>query len=168
MGPLPAGSTRGAGVLTADIVTGVHAGRVPGGPLLDDDVAARYGHVPRAGSPRWRRTAAAAALVVAAALFLWFALSVVDRDARWQLVSFVVTDPEHVDVTFEVYGEEGDRLRCLVRATSDDFADVGQVEVDLAPLPAGGARRETVTVRTIAPPANAGVRTCAVLPDRLS
>lgn len=145
-----------------------------GGPLLnddtlDDDVAARYGRPAPAGSrARQRRFLAGGALAAALALFLWFAVAVTDRDAHWQMVSFVVTDDEHVAVTFEVYGDEGARLRCLVRAMGDDFADVGQVEVDLPPLPPGGAVRRTVTVRTISPPANAAVRTCAVLPDRLS
>lgn len=143
-----------------------------GGPTFDgtydDDVAARYTRAAPAGHRRRRRILAAGALAVALAGFLWFAFEITDREARWQLVTFAVTDDEHVDVTFEVYGAEGDRLRCLVRAMDGDFADVGQVEVDLGPLPDGGALRETVTVRTISPPANASVRTCAVLPDGLS
>ncbi len=111
--------------------------------------------------------AAAATLVLLTAL-AWFASAVLDRDVRWQTVTFEVTGPERVEVTFEVYGRSGDRVRCLVRATADDFADVGQREVDLGPLPPGGDLRVTTTVRTIAPGANAGVRTCVVLPDALS
>jgi hypothetical protein len=134
----------------------------------DDDVAARYGRS-RAGGGRRRRVAAAAgAAVLLLAALVWVALAVLDRDIRWQTVSFEVTGPERVEVTFEVYGRAGDRVRCLVRATADDFADVGQREVDLGPLPPGGDLRVTTTVRTIAPGANASVRTCAVLPEPLS
>ncbi|MGF1660974.1 MAG: DUF4307 domain-containing protein [Kineosporiaceae bacterium] len=141
----------------------------PGPAPADDDVAARYAG-PRAGAGARRRltVAAAAAAVVLLLVLGWFAFAVLDRDVRWQTVTFEVTGPERVEVTFEVYGRAGDRVRCLVRATADDFADVGQREVDLGPLPAGGDLRVTTTVRTIAPGANAGVRTCAVLPDALS
>ena len=150
----------------------MHPGHVSGGPsespVLDDDVEARYGRVVPTGSRRRRRVLAGVGVAAALTLFLWFGLEVTDRDVRWQTVSFVVTDGEYVDVTFEVYGDEGARVRCLVRSAGDDFADAGQVEVDLGPLPSGGAVRETVTVRSIVAPANASVRTCAVLPDGLS
>lgn len=150
----------------------MHPGRVSGGqpqsPVLDDDVEARYGRARPTGPRRLRRVLAGVGAVAALALFLWFAVEITDRDVRWQTVLFVVTDDEHVDVTFEVYGDEGARVRCVVHAASDDFADAGQVQVDLGPLPPGGAVRETVTVRSIVPPANASVRTCAVLPDGLS
>ncbi len=91
--------------------------------------------------------------------------SVLSTDLRWREVSFVV-GPREVQLTFEVYGEEGDMVRCQVRASDERFADVGQVDVDLGPLPARGQSR-TVTVRTVAPATSASVRTCVLVPDRL-
>jgi hypothetical protein len=155
-------------------VTGVDPEVVPGGVhgvapgTADDDVAARYGGRRGAGGTRRLVVAGVAAAVVLGLGLVVVGVAVLDRDVRWQTVMFQVTSPERVEVTFEVYGRAGDRVRCLVRATAEDFADVGQREVDLGPLPAGGDLRVTTTVRTIAPGANAGVRTCAVLPDALS
>ena len=89
--------------------------------------------------------------------------AVLDTDVRWRDVSFEVVDDRRVEVRFEVYAGEGDEVRCLVRAADARYGDVGQVEVDLGPLPARGEAR-TVQVRTVAPASSASVRTCVLLP----
>ncbi|WP_380165978.1 DUF4307 domain-containing protein [Jannaschia sp. R86511] len=126
-----------------------------------DDVAARYAR------PRRRRTTLVLAVlgaVAAVAAFSAVTAALLDTDVRWRDVSFEVVDDELVQVRFEVYGAEGDRVRCQVRAADARYGDVGQVEVDLGPLPPGGGEARTVPVRTVAPAASASVRTCASLP----
>ena len=125
-----------------------------------DDVAARYARPPRRGR-RLLVTALGAAAGLAA--FASVGAAVLEQDVRWRDVSFEVVDDELVRVRFEVYAEEGDRLRCQVRAADARYGDVGQVEVDLGPLPARGESR-TVEVRTVAPASSASVRTCVRLP----
>lgn len=125
-----------------------------------DDVAARYAR------PERRRLGvvlAALGAVVAVAAVALVTLSVLGSDVRWQDVSFEVVDDELVQVRFEVYADEGDRVRCQVRAADARYGDVGQVEVDLGPLPEGGAEGRTVDVRTVAPASSASVRACVLL-----
>lgn len=136
-----------------------------GGPPVVDDVAARYARPPTSRS-RWARRllvgAGALALVLA---FVSVASSVLDHEVRWRDVAFDVVSPEVVRVTFEVYGREGDLVRCQVRAADARYSDVGQLDVDLGPLPAPG-ERTTVDVRTLGEASSASVRTCVLRPER--
>jgi len=125
-----------------------------------DDVAARYARPPRR---RLGWLLGALGVLAAVGAFALVAGSLLDTDVRWQDVSFEVVDDELVQVRFEVYAGEGDRVRCLVRAADARYGDVGQVEVDLGPLPSGGAAGRTVDVRTVAAAASASVRTCVLL-----
>jgi len=132
------------------------------GPV-GDDVAARYApsHL---GRSRWRlRVVAVVGVLVAGVAFASVTASVLDRDVRWQDVSFDAVSPEQVRVTFEVYGAEGDMVRCQVRAADTRYSDVGQLDVDLGPLPRRG-ERVTVEVRTLALAVSASVRTCVLRP----
>jgi hypothetical protein len=126
----------------------------------DDDVAARYARPARRGA---RVVWAVVGVVLALASFTAVTANVLDTDVRWRDISFDVVDDELVQVRFEVYGEEGESVRCLVRAGDARYNDVGQVEVDLGPLPARG-QAATVDVRTVAPASSASVRTCVLLP----
>jgi hypothetical protein len=131
------------------------------GPV--DDVAARYAaRRPRRGRAR-AVVAAGLGAVAAVTAFVLVTASVLDTDLRWRDVSFSVLDDERVTVRFEVYGSEGDLVRCQVRAADARYGDVGQVEVDLGPLPARG-QAATVEIRTVAPASSASVRTCVPLP----
>ncbi len=125
-----------------------------------DDVAARYARPQRR---RLGRVLAALGVLAAVGAFALVAVSVLDSGVRWQDVSFEVVDEELVQVRFEVYAREGDRVRCQVRAADARYGDVGQVEVDLGPLPPGGGEGRTVQVRTVAPAASASVRACVLL-----
>ena len=130
---------------------------------MSDDVAARYAR------PRRRGLTVLASLVgvaLAGSALVMVSLGVLDSDARWREVSFA-TAPEEVELTFEVFAGEGETVRCQVRATDERFADVGQLDVDLGPLPAQGTSR-TVTIRTVSPATSASVRACVVLPDGLN
>ncbi len=138
------------------------AAAVPAAPL--DDVGARYSRPARRGQ---RRLLAVLGVALAVVAFTLVAVSALDRDVRWRDVGFTVVDPGRVQVRFEVYGDPGDMLRCQVRAADARYGDVGQVEVDLGPLPVRGLAEE-VEVRTVAPASSASVRTCVVLPQRLS
>ena len=132
------------------------------GPV-SDDVAARYAPS-RVGRRRWWvRAAAAVGVVVVGLAFASVTASVLDREVRWRDVSFDVVSAEQVRVTFEVYGAEGDLVRCQVRATDTRYSDVGQLDVDLGPLPRRG-EQVTVEVRTLAPAVSASVRTCVLRP----
>ena len=102
-------------------------------------------------------------VVLALAAFAAVTANVLDTDVRWRDVAFDVVDDDLVRVRFEVFGSEGENVRCLVRAADARYGDVGQVEVDLGPLPARG-QAATVEVRTVAPAASASVRTCVPLP----
>ena len=128
-----------------------------------DDVAARYAPS-RVGRRRWRlRAAAAVGVLVVGLAFASVTASVLDREVRWRDVSFDVVSAEQVRVTFEVYGAEGDLVRCQVRATDTRYSDVGQLDVDLGPLPRRG-EQVTVEVRTLATAVSASVRTCVRRP----
>lgn len=132
------------------------------GPV-SDDVAARYAPS-RVGRRRWRlRAAAAVGVLVVGLAFASVTASVLDREVRWRDVSFDVVSAEQVRVTFEVYGAEGDLVRCQVRATDTRYSDVGQLDVDLGPLPRRG-EQVTVEVRTLATAVSASVRTCVLRP----
>ncbi|MFC3686832.1 DUF4307 domain-containing protein [Aquipuribacter hungaricus] len=128
-----------------------------------DDVAARYAPR-RTARSRWTgRALAVAGVVAVGAAFASVTASVAGPEVRWRDVAFDVLSPELVQVTFEVYGEQGQTVRCQVRAADVRYGDVGQLDVDLGPLPAGG-EQATVDVRTLAPAASASVRTCVALP----
>lgn len=132
--------------------------------VADDEVSARYAVPSR---PRVRLLWAVIGSVVLLAAFATVTASVLDREVRWRDVGFDVVDAEQVQVTFEVYGTEGQRVRCLVRAADARYADVGQVEVDVGPLPEQG-QSVVVEVRTVEPAASASVRTCVALPGGLN
>lgn len=130
------------------------------GPVAADDVSARYARPPR----RVSRSLLVAGGVLAAVLaFASVTAAVLADDVRWRDVGFDVVSEQRVAVTFEVYGDAGDTVRCQVRAADTRYGDVGQVEVDLGPLPARGLV-QTVEVRTVAPAVSASVRTCVRLP----
>ena len=134
-----------------------------GAPAVDDDVAARYAR-PRTGRSRWTRRLLLAGGAVAVVLaFVSVASSVLDHEVRWRDVGFDVVSEEQVRVTFEVYGREGDEVRCQVRAADARYGDVGQTDVDLGPLP-GRGEQVTVDVRTLGEASSASVRTCVLLP----
>ncbi len=126
-------------------------------PQPADDVAARYSRPQR---PWMGRVLAVLGGVVAVAAFALVVSSLLDDGVRFRDISFAVVDDDLVQVRFEVYADEGDVVRCQVRAADARYGDVGQVEVDLGPLPAGGGEGATVDVRTVAPAASASVRAC--------
>ena len=141
--------------------TGGPASPGSGGVLTaSDDVAARYARPPRRVSRTLLVVAGVLALLVS---FASVTTAVLSDQVRWRDVGFDVVSPERVLVTFEVYADAGDRVRCQVRAADTRYGDVGQVEVDLGPLPARG-QLQTVEVRTVAPAVSASVRTCVRLP----
>ena len=130
---------------------------------VTDDVAARYAPARAGRSRRRSRLAVAAGVLVAGLAFASVTSSVLDHEVRWRDVAFDVVSPDLVRVTFEAYGREGDLVRCQVRAADVRYSDVGQLDVDLGPLPAAG-EQTTVDVRTLAPAASASVRTCVLRP----
>ena len=130
---------------------------------MSDDVAARYARPRRRGATV---LATVVGVALAAGALVTVSLGVLDSEVRWREVSFV-TEADQVELTFEVFAREGDTVRCQVRATDERYADVGQADVDLGPLPARGVSR-TVTIRTVSPATSASVRACTVLPDGLN
>lgn len=130
------------------------------GTTAVDDVRARYARPRR---PLRRLLWLGGGIVLAAAALALVASSVLAPQVRWRDVGFDVVADDRVDVTFEVYADAGDVVRCQVRAADTRYGDVGQVEVDLGPLPAEGLQT-TVAVRTAAPAVSASVRTCVPLP----
>ncbi len=104
-------------------------------------------------------------MLAAVVAFSSVAASVLDHEVRWRDVGFQVVSPGQVRVTFEVYGRDGDQVRCQVRAADARYGDVGQVEVDLGPL-TGAGEQVTVEVRTLAEASSASVRTCVLVPGR--
>ncbi|MGJ7442395.1 DUF4307 domain-containing protein [Aquipuribacter sp. MA13-6] len=125
-----------------------------------DDVSARYARPQR---PWLTRTLAVLGVVAAVGAFALVVTSLLDDGVRFRDVSFAVVDEDLVQVRFEVYADEGDLVRCQVRAADARYGDVGQVDVDLGPLPPGGGEGATVDVRTVAPAASASVRACVRL-----
>ena len=101
----------------------------------------------------------AVGVAVATALLVMLTLAVTANRVSWREVGFEVVSPELTTATFEVFAPPGATVRCQVRATDTSFVDVGQVDVDLGPVPRQGLRR-TVEIRTLAEASSASVRRC--------
>jgi hypothetical protein len=121
----------------------------------------RYGTGPR----RWRARAwallAAAALCAGVAWAAWVAWSGAEDKAAWTDIGFTVVDDGTTHVTFEVSRRPGKVVVCTVRALNVGFAEVGQVDVTVAPSDRRTTRAEA-TIPTSELAVSGTVKDCAV------
>jgi hypothetical protein len=107
------------------------------------DLSERYGTGSRT---RWTVVAVSAVLVLAAAVWLVWALSAQGRPAvSSQLVGFHVRGEHAVSVSFTVVRRDADvHATCLLRALAGDHGIVGEVTVPVEHGPAVSRVRSTV------------------------
>jgi hypothetical protein len=120
----------------------------------------RYGRRPaRPG----RRRALVALLVifgVAAALWaVWAAVALTRSSVTWQGTGAEVLGPSAVRVSFVLRAAPGTRVVCAVRATDDNGAVVGWLDVPIV-APDSGRATPTATVPTSSPATGGGVSSC--------
>jgi len=94
------------------------------------------------------RIAVWAALAAAVAVAAWFTVVDTQRDpVSFVDVGFSVTGPEEVEVTFDVSMPPGTGAVCTITALNRSFAEVGALDVEVAPQEAR-TTRHTATVAT--------------------
>lgn len=128
---------------------------------MDDRLLAeRYG---TERDPRRRRrgiTLAVAAFVIALVAYVVFAVaSAREVGVTVEHVGYEVSGPDLAHVTFNVSAPEGARLTCVLTAVSEQFTQVGFVEVPVGPVDEGRIA-VTADVPTVEPAASATVEGC--------
>ncbi|GAA1861291.1 DUF4307 domain-containing protein [Myceligenerans crystallogenes] len=123
--------------------------------MSTDPLAERYGRSARGADPSGRRplttgarVAIGAALAAGVLVAAWFAWSDAQRNpVEYQEIGFSIESAEQVTVTFDVMMPPGGAAVCTVKALAPNYAEVGSLDVRVAPSDTG-SQRLTAEVRT--------------------
>jgi hypothetical protein len=131
-----------------------------------DVLAQRYGRRPgRAGRPWYRRPAPLGAAVLAAVLFVAFAVWVSVSQSQgpsFSEISHRVVDDRTAEIRFSVTREPGTAVRCQVHALDGSSSEVGLLQVDVPASPERDVQ-ESVQVRTTSRAVTVGVESCSAV-----
>jgi hypothetical protein len=125
--------------------------------------AGRYGPEPTPARRRLTIAGIVATAVVGVGITVWIGLGQAATPVRYETFGFKVVSSEQVDVTIQVSMKPGTQARCTIDALSENFAQVGTVDVVVGPNDQLEGRT-TVSVATSELATTGIVESCTALP----
>lgn len=125
--------------------------------------AGRYGPAPTAGRRRLAVAGIVATALVGIGITIWIGLGQASTPVRYDDFGFKVVSSEQIDVTFQVSMEPGTQAECTIDALSENYAQVGTVDVVVGPNDQLEGRY-TVSVATSELATTGIVESCRALP----